>query len=184
VSWDSGIDHRSRRPPCSWFSRVNGPPRALRPVPEVGQPTAPGVVAEPDPIIADIDGQLVRVSADRYAQCRCLSMTSHIGHGFPNDSLDIGDKTRVHECVERSRPRELELNPKNWFEVIDDRLEAAAEPVVGHRLMEVEDRTADLSDSLPSSSTACVNRARIADSFACAAVLCRPRPTAKSRWTT
>jgi hypothetical protein len=24
---DSGIDHRSRGPPCSWFSRVNVPPR-------------------------------------------------------------------------------------------------------------------------------------------------------------
>jgi hypothetical protein len=24
---ESGIDHRSRRPPCSWFSRVNVPPR-------------------------------------------------------------------------------------------------------------------------------------------------------------
>jgi hypothetical protein len=65
---------------------------AVSTVPEVGQPTAPAVVAEPDPIIADIDGQLVRVSPNRHAQCRCLSVTSHIGQSFPNDSLDIGDE--------------------------------------------------------------------------------------------
>ena len=145
---DSGIDHRSRRPPCSWFSRVNVPPRLCSTVPEVGQPTAPGVVAEPDPIIADIDGQPVRVGPDRHAQCRCLSVTSHVSHGFPNDSLDVGDNARVHECVERSRPRELKLNPKNRFELFDDRLDAAAQPVVGNRVLEVEDRGADLADGL------------------------------------
>ena len=145
---DSGIDHRNRRTSLFLVLQSQRPVPAVSTVPEVSQPTAPGVVAEPDPIIADIDGQLIRVSPDRHAHCRCLSVTSHIGHGFPNDSLDIGDEARVHECVERSGPRELELNPENRFELFDDRFDAAAELVVGNRAVEVENRSADLGDGL------------------------------------
>ena len=73
-------------------------------------------------------------------------MPSRVGHGFPNDSFHIGDEAGVHERVDRSRPCELDVGSDNRFELFNNRLDATAEPRVGSRVMEVEDRGADLAD--------------------------------------
>jgi hypothetical protein len=95
---------------------------------------------------------------------------SRVNHGFPNDSFHIGDEARVPERVDRSRPCELDVGPDNRFELFENRLDATAEPVVGSRVMEVEDRCADLADGCVQLVSACAKRAWIAGSLVTPAV--------------
>ena len=64
-------------------------PPGSQPRPEVGEPTAPGVVAERGPIVADIDGQLVRVT-----RIVTPSVDARASRGESRDSLSAGGGER------------------------------------------------------------------------------------------